>query len=438
MSKENPSRSLPAAFTDRELRRQRISRGIKGRYIRNWLFRTSGVLALIFGMLWVAFLFGDIGRRGIGAFVSWEITLNPEYDLEELDILDPNDPEELALADYRTVARNAVRSLYPGSGQSRQFRSRLYRFVGNGAELALYQRLKSNIELLGQQEQLWVPASRNIAKWLKPPEEGAIDETLQQHRIATELYTAGKLRRRFNTVFFTAADSRDADTAGIRAAVQGSLLSMLICLLISFPIGVATALYLEEFARRSYWMDLVEININNLAAVPSIIFGLLGLAVFLNWFGMPRSAPVVGGLVLSLMTLPTIIIAARASIKSVPPSLREGVLALGASRLQAVRSFILPHAMPGILTGTIIGFAGALGETAPLLMIGMVAFIAEASFDPTAPATALPVQIFLWADNPEQSFVELTSAAIMVLIAFLIAMNATAVLLRQKLQHLIK
>ena len=215
-------------------------------------------------------------------------------------------------------------------------------------------------------------------------------------------------------------------------ALQGSLLALLICFLLAFPIGIAAAIYLERFAPRGKLLEFIEINVNNLAAVPSIIFGLLGLAIFLNWFGLPRSAPLVGGIVLALMTLPTIVISSRAALRAVPPSVTEAALAMGASELQTLRSFVLPLAMPGMMTGTIIGMARALGETAPLLMIGMVAFISESSFDFTSPATALPVQIYLWVENPEQAFTELTSAAILVLLTFLALMNATAAVLRQR------
>ncbi|MBF0205120.1 MAG: phosphate ABC transporter permease PstA, partial [Desulfamplus sp.] len=244
----------------------------------------------------------------------------------------------------------------------------------------------------------------------------------------------GNIKKRFNTIFFTAGDSREAELAGIFGAVSGSFFTMVVTLLLSFPIGVAAAIYLEEFARKNIWTDIIEVNINNLAAVPSIVFGLLGLAVFLNFFGMPRSAPLVGGLVMTLMTLPVIIIASRAALKSVPPSIREAALGVGASQMQMVFHHVLPLALPGMLTGAIIGMARALGETAPLLMIGMVAFIVDVPSGFTDPSTALPVQIFLWADSPERGFLEKTSAAIMVLLTFLIAMNALAVILRKKFE----
>ncbi len=245
----------------------------------------------------------------------------------------------------------------------------------------------------------------------------------------------GLIERRFNWLFFTTGASREPEMAGIWGAVVGSALTMLVTLMMSFPLGVAAAIYLEEFAPKNRWTQVIEVNINNLAAVPSIVFGLLGLAVFLNFFGMPRSAPVVGGMVLALMTLPTIIIASRAALKAVPPSIREAALGIGASKIQSVFHHVLPLAMPGILTGTIIGMAQALGETAPLLMIGMVAFIVDIPGGFTDPATVLPVQIYMWADFPEQAFQQKTAAAILVLLGFLIMMNAVAVLMRRRFER---
>ena len=250
-----------------------------------------------------------------------------------------------------------------------------------------------------------------------------------------KLNDQGRLEKRFNTTFLSAGDSREPELSGVWGAAVGSFFTLLVTVILAFPIGVAGAIYLEEFAPKNRLTDLIEVNINNLAAVPSIVFGLLGLAVFLNFLGMPRSAPLVGGVVLALMTLPTIIIAARAALKSVPQSIREAAVGLGASRNQVVFHHILPLAMPGVLTGTIIGMARALGETAPLLMIGMVAFIVDIPGGFTDPATALPVQIYLWADSPERAFVERTSAAVMVLLGFLIIMNLAAALLRKKFER---
>ncbi len=263
------------------------------------------------------------------------------------------------------------------------------------------------------------------------------DRRVKDNEIAwvEELRKRGLVEMVFNAPFFTEADSREPEQAGIWGAVVGSFLTLTITLLLAFPVGVLAAVYLEEFAPKNKLTDLIEVNINNLAAVPSIVFGLLGLAMFLNFFGLPRSAPLVGGMVLALMTLPTIIIASRAALKAVPPSIREAALGVGASKLQTVTHHVLPLAMPGILTGTIIGMAQALGETAPLLMIGMVAFIADVPGGFTDPATVLPVQIYIWADSPERAFVAKTSAAIMVLLAFLIFMNAMAVVLRKRFER---
>lgn len=245
----------------------------------------------------------------------------------------------------------------------------------------------------------------------------------------------GAITNTWNTIFFTSGASREAELAGVWGAVVGSFLTLIVTIGVAFPIGVAAAIYLEEFASKNRLTSLIEVNINNLAAVPSIVFGLLGLAVFLNFFGMPRSAPVVGGLVLALMTLPIIIIAGRASLRAVPPSIREAALGIGASKVQMVFHHVLPLAMPGIMTGTILGMAHALGETAPLLMIGMVAFIVDIPGGFTEPATILPVQIFMWADFPEPAFQQKTSAAIMVLLGFLILMNAIAVVLRKRFER---
>jgi phosphate transport system permease protein len=245
----------------------------------------------------------------------------------------------------------------------------------------------------------------------------------------------GAVDRGFNWRFFTSGDSREPELAGVRGALVGTALTLLVTLLLCLPIGVMAAIYLEEFAPKNRWTDLVEVNINNLAAVPSIVFGLLGLAVFLNFFGLPRSAPLVGGLVLALLVLPTIIIAARAALKAVPPSIKEAALGVGASHQQAVFHHVLPLAMPGIMTGTIIGMAHALGETAPLLMIGMVAFIVDVPKGLTEAATVLPVQIYLWSDLPEPAFQAKTAAAIIVLLGFLFLMNGAAIWLRKKFER---
>ncbi|NQZ12544.1 MAG: phosphate ABC transporter permease PstA, partial [Algicola sp.] len=281
---------------------------------------------------------------------------------------------------------------------------------------------------------LWVMLDDDVDSYLKEDYvSGEAGGRLNQKQAVwlQTLNEQGLIESRFSTGFFTNSDSREPEQAGVRGALAGTMLTMLVTLVLSFPLGVAAALYLEEFAPRNRWTDMIEININNLAAVPSIVFGLLGLAVIINIFGLPRSAPMVGGIVLTLMTLPTIIIASRASIKAVPPSIREAAMGLGASKMQVAFGHVLPMAMPGILTGAIIGMAQALGETAPLLMIGMVAFIVDVPTSITDAATVLPVQIFLWADSPERAFMAKTSAAILVLLGLLAVMNISAAMLRR-------
>ncbi|MYJ70289.1 MAG: phosphate ABC transporter permease PstA, partial [Rhodospirillaceae bacterium] len=308
------------------------------------------------------------------------------------------------------------------------------------AERTLQRHVIANPQLIGRTVSIWVKASSDIDQLTK----GAIRRDLPESgRKVKDVQLAwydrmeqdGRIETRFNTGFFSTGDSREPEQAGIWGAIVGSFLTMLVTLILAFPVGLAAAVYLEEFAPKNRLTDLIEVNINNLAAVPSIVFGLLGLAVFLNFFELPRSAPLVGGMVLALMTLPTIIIAARASLLAVPPAVREAALGLGASRVQVVSHHVLPLAMPGILTGTIIGMARALGETAPLLMIGMVAFIVDIPGGPTDASTVMPVQIYLWADSPERGFVEKTSGAVIVLLAFLVVMNASAVYLRKKFER---
>jgi phosphate transport system permease protein len=311
--------------------------------------------------------------------------------------------------------------------------------VSTGAAFQVRNMLLKDRSLIGKHIPIWVPADDDVDMLVKGHMDRRLPESdrrLKDKQLAwiDRLAADGRLRKAFNANFFNNGDSREPELSGIRGALMGSFYTLLVTLLLSFPTGVAAAVYLEEFAPKNRWTDIIEVNINNLAAVPSIVFGLLGLAVFLNFFGLPRSAPLVGGLVLSLMTLPTIIIASRASLLSVPPSIREAALGVGASKNQMVFHHVLPLALPGMLTGTIIGMARALGESAPLLMIGMVAFIVDIPGGFTDPSTVLPVQIYLWADSPERAFVERTSAATMVLLAFLITMNALAVLLRKRFE----
>jgi phosphate transport system permease protein len=417
----------------RETIMDRVNVGLARRYRRERWFRLFGLGAVLASITFLGLLFVSITANGWTAFQQTEILLDIHFEDEQFDV------DNLSSANYGALVKSSMRALFPDV-KGRSDKRKLYKLVSSGAAYILQDMVMQDTGIIGSTQKIWLPADDEVDMFLKGrisrdvPES---DRRLNDKQIAwiDQLTADARLEKKFNTTFFTAGDSREPELAGIRGAAVGSLFTLAVTLLLSFPIGVATAVYLEEFAPRNKWTDLVEVNINNLAAVPSIVFGLLGLAVFLNIFGMPRSAPLVGGLVLTLMTLPTIIIASRASLKAVPPSIREAALGIGASKMQAITHHILPLALPGIMTGTIIGMAQALGETAPLLMIGMVAFIVDVPGGVTDPSTVLPVQIYLWADSPERAFVERTSAAIMVLLAFLISMNAIAVFLRRKFER---
>jgi phosphate transport system permease protein len=416
-----------------------VARGLRRRYAAEQRFRLYGMAAIGLALAVLLILFATVVANGWSAFRQTYIQL--DLALEEADI-DPDgtrDPAVLSRADYEGLVKKTLRGMYPDVTKRREKRE-LYDLVSSAAAFDLRDAVLEDPSLVGSTLQLWVPASDDLDMYMKgyisaesPEDERRISD--RQIARVEELRAQGRVETGFNLRFFISGDSREPELAGIAGALLGSLWTMLVVLILSFPLGVMAAIYLEEFAPRNRWTDIIEVNINNLAAVPSIVFGLLGLAVFLNFFGLPRSAPMVGGMVLALMTLPTVIIAGRAALQAVPPSIREAALGLGASRMQMVGGHVLPLAMPGILTGAIIGMARALGETAPLLMIGMVAFIVDLPKSPLDAATALPVQIFLWADSPERAFVERTSAATMVLLIFLICMNLGAVLLRRKFER---
>ena len=402
-------------------------------------FRCYGIAAILLAIGILALLLGSIVSTGASAFLQTEIALDIQFDPATIDPTGARDPAVLAGANYRKLARAGLTDRFPDVA-GRSAKRDLTRLISGGADLELRDRVIAHPSIIGTTQRIWVKSSADIDSLNKGQIRRDVvqaDRRVQDNQIAwfDALAKDGRVRRSFNTTFFTSGDSREPELAGIWGAAVGSLLTLAVTLALSFPVGVMAAVYLEAFAAKNRWTDLIEVNINNLAAVPSIVFGLLGLAVFLNFFGMPRSAPIVGGTVLALMTLPTVIIAGRAALNAVPPSIREAALAMGASPLQAVSHHVLPLAMPGILTGTIIGMARALGETAPLLMIGMVAFIVDVPRSLTDPATVLPVQVYLWADAPERAFVEKTSAAILVLLAFLIAMNLAAVILRKKFER---
>jgi phosphate transport system permease protein len=411
-----------------------VQKGLAKRYRAERRFRRMGLAAIIVSLVFLSLLFASIISKGYSAIFQTHIQLEVFFDPDRLS------REELTRADYPGLVKAALREMFPeASGRSNK--RQLYKLVSSGAAFELRKQVLADGSLIGQRRSIWVPADDDVDMLIK----GHISRTsengepgrLSDKQLAwiDQLTAQNKIRKQFNVAFFTAGDSREPELAGIWGAVCGSFFTLVITLILSFPIGVASAVYLEEFAPKNRWTDLIEVNINNLAAVPSIVFGLLGLAVFLNAFGLPRSAPLVGGLVLTLMTLPTIIIASRAALQSVPPSIRDAALGVGASKMQMILHHVLPLALPGMLTGTIIGMARALGETAPLLMIGMVAFIVDIPQGFTDPSAVLPVQIYLWADSPERAFVERTSAATLALLMFLIAMNGLAIYLRKRFER---
>lgn len=437
----HPRRGLDKASTLPNSKKtiERVRAGLAKRNRAERRFRLYGQCAITLGLLFIILLFTSIVGNGYSAFQQTYVHLSIYVDPEEFEPLEEGDPVDFKGADYGGIVKASLRGMFP-EVRKRQDKRALYALVSDGAEYMLRDKVIANPNLVGQTLEMWVPADDDVDMLMKGhidrdvPEENRRLKDKQLVWIDT-WQEQGRLEKRFNTTFFTAGDSRNPELAGIWGAAVGSFLTLMVTLLLSFPIGVAAAVYLEEFAPRNRLTDFIEVNINNLAAVPSIVFGLLGLAVFINFFSFPRSAPIVGGLVLTLMTLPTIIIASRAALKAVPPSIREAALGVGASPMQTVLFHVLPLAMPGMLTGTIIGMAQALGETAPLLMIGMVAFIVDIPANVFDPSTVLPVQIFLWADSPERAFVERTSAAIMVLLGFLVAMNTLAVLLRKRFER---
>ncbi len=409
-----------------------MSKDLQRRYRAERWFQRCGIAAIVIALSFLFFLFASIIGSGYTAFRQTfiELEVNLAQDLFK--------DENLAAADYAGIIKESLRRDFPEVKERRALKS-LYMLISPGAAFTLQEMVKENPRLIGTRQKVWVPANDDVDMLIKgqmKASEAEENRRIKDNQLGwiEKLREDGRLETRFNTTFFTSGDSREPELAGIWGAVKGSFYSLLITFLLSFPIGVAAAVYLEEFAPKNFWTDLIEVNINNLAAVPSIIFGLLGLAIFINFWGLPRSTPLVGGLVLTLMTLPVIIIAGRASLKSVPPSIREAALGIGASKMQTVTHHVLPLAMPGMLTGAIIGMARALGDTAPLLMIGMVAFIVDIPAGFTDSATALPVQIYLWADSSERAFTEKTSAAIIILLVFLICMNAAAVIMRKKFE----
>lgn len=410
--------------TARTIRNDRVASRLRQRYAAERRFRLFGLAAVVFSGLVLAFLLFSMTSNGIGGFKRTEIKLTLDIPQSGMVIDAKRLSQEdamggLELAGLKKAVEAAAVAEYGAQGAN-LLSADAWREVG--------QALIADPSLLSRKAALSLPASDDLASALRG--EGQPD--LQP--LARKLAGDGRLGVEWDKGFLSRSDATSPQAVGIWGALKGSMLTMFVTLLLAFPVGVLAAVYLEEYAPRNRWTDMIEISINNLAAVPSIIFGLLGLAVFLAIFPNYRSAPLIGGLTLALMTMPVIVISGRNAIKAVPPSIRDGALAIGASRIQVVFHHVLPLALPGILTGTIIGMARALGETAPLLMIGMRAFVASAPTGFTSPSSVLPVQIFLWSDEIDRGFIERTSAAIIVLLAFLLVMNGLAIYLRNRFE----
>ncbi len=415
-----------------------IRESLKKRHLAESRFKAYGILGIISATLFLMAILSTIYIEGKSAFKSTYIKINIFYDPSIIDPEGTRDIEEIKFANYRKIIKNSLKNYFP-EVIGREELKNLISFISSSEEENLMKAVLENNELIGSDKIVWLKASSTIDVINKNPEMKNLPESnrlISDQELVwfNKLVLSGDVKFGLNKDFFLKADSTEPEQAGILGSILGSFFTLLITLILSFPVAVAAGVFLEELAPKNKFTDFIEININNLAAVPSIIFGLLGLAIFLNLMHLPRSAPVVGGMVLALMTLPTIIIATRVSLKAVPPSIREAAIGLGATKFQAVIHHVLPLAVPGIATGTIIGMSRALGESAPLLLIGMVAFIVDIPGSFVDSATVLPVQIYLWKSTAARGFVELTAAGVIVLLTFLILMNALAIFVRNKFE----
>ena len=415
-----------------------IRESLKKRHLAESRFKAYGIIGIISATLFLIVILSTIFIEGKSAFKSTYIKINIFYDPLIIDPEGKRDIEEIRFANYRKIIKNSLKNYFP-EVVSREELKNLISFISSSEEENLMKAVLKNNELIGSDKMVWLKASSTIDVINKNPEMKNFSESnrlISDQELAwfNKLVLNGDVKFDLNKDFFLKADSTEPEQAGILGSILGSFFTLLITLILSFPVAVAAGVFLEELAPKNKFTDFIEININNLAAVPSIIFGLLGLAIFLNLMHLPRSAPIVGGMVLALMTLPTIIIATRVSLKAVPPSIREAAIGLGATKFQAVIHHVLPLAVPGIATGTIIGMSRALGESAPLLLIGMVAFIVDIPGSFVDSATVLPVQIYLWKSTAARGFVELTAAGVIVLLTFLILMNALAIFVRNKFE----
>jgi len=421
-------------MTDRPDHRAAVARRLKQRHAAERRFRLYGLLAIGIAVAFLALLLGRIIEQGHSAFVTHSITLAVPVDASRVDPAYPQGANYDQMAAEALMARLGVDASDPING--RAARDLLSPDMG----FQILAQVREDPALIGQTLTIDAPVGDDADLYFKgeiSPDTPQDQRSLTDQQIAwlDRLQADGVVESHFNTGLFTRSDSTQPETAGLLGAIVGSALMLMVTALLSIPIGVLAAVYLEEFAPKNRLTEIIEVNINNLAAVPSIVYGLLGLAVFIGWMGLPRSSPLVGGTVLSLMAMPTVIIATRAALKAVPPSIRDAALALGASRTQTVFSHVLPLAMPGIMTGSIISMAHALGETAPLLMIGMVSFVPGVPEGILAASSALPTQIFIWENAAEAAFHERTAAAILVLLVFMIVMNAVAIVLRRRLER---
>lgn len=434
------ARSSQAEASATPTPRDVIRRGLPRRYAAERRFKIYGIAAIIFSLAFLSVLFASIISKGYTSFVQSTFHVSVFLDPKVVDPASKRDQDALLMADYRALAVDALAKALEVDQRDQRDARAVAALLSQGVDVQIRKAVLDDPALIGKQVDLWLLASDNVDALIKGSFDRSIAESqrkLSNRQLAwvDKAYASGLLRLRFNTGFFTYGASSQPETAGIGVALIGSLFMMLTVIVLALPLGVAAAAYLQEFAPKNRLTDVIEVNINNLAAVPSIVFGILGLAIFINMAGLPRSASLVGGLVLTLMTLPTIIIATRAAIGAVPPSIREAAIGVGASDMQILMHHVLPLAFPGILTGTIIGLAKALGETAPLLMIGMVAFVVAYPQTPLDPSTALPVQIYMWATAAQRGFVERTSGATLILLLFLACMNLIAIILRSRLER---
>lgn len=420
---------------------------LEKRYKKEKRFIFLGRVAVSLTIIFLVVLLGSIILRGISGFYTTNITIKTSLTQKIIDPTEKRNTKEIYKASWRKISKQSIYTILDDYNKnknieknSRKEKRAFLKLFSRSSEFYIRDYTLKNLNAIGTIVNITIPASSLVDQYLKGKIDISVDEgnrpiSDMQVSWVNFMLENKMIKREFNINFFSSGDSRNSEEAGILGAIVGSFLVLVVTIIASFPLGVMSAIYLEEFAPKNRITNLIEVNINNLAAVPSIVFGLLGLAIFLNFFGLPRSSPLAGGLVLALMTLPTIIISSRVAIKSVPPSIREAAMGLGASKMQSVFHHVVPLAVPGILTGTIIGMARALGETAPLLMMGMVAFIVDVPQGVTDPSTVLPAQIFLWSDQPERGFEEKTAAATIVLLGFLLTMNAFAVFLRYKYER---